>query len=160
MDTITIIGFGLTIIGLILTYYQIRKTRKAAEAAKLAADEAKRNIKHNIYISDISSCLKEIDSLQNLIRNNRIEVSILKIDYIKAKIIQIRGIENKIIENNKRQFREHLIQLKIIKEDLEGIGIFNDKKISNPRIQKINKILSEISDNLLPLIRILQFNNN
>jgi len=55
---ISIIGSVASLIGIAFTYWQIYKTRCAAEPAKDASLQTQKAISRNLLISDISICIK------------------------------------------------------------------------------------------------------
>lgn len=142
-------GSLASLIGLPIAIWQIVKTRRAAEAAKDASLETQKEISRNLLISDVSTCMRNLEEIKSYVRDEKYEFALIRVTDLISQLIQIR----ELLENSSRihqiQFKERLSQLSIIRKSFE-------KKIARGsarlNIVQVNSQLSELSDDLNKLI--------
>ncbi|MCG8073277.1 MAG: hypothetical protein N0C86_14985 [Candidatus Thiodiazotropha taylori] len=139
------IGTLLTLVGIIIAVFQIRKTTRAAEAARVAAEITTSNIQLNVTLSDVSSCVNEVEEIKVLIRSMRYEAALLRVTDLSGRLIQLKNIPNNNNTNEQFKNKENLAQLSILRDLLE-------RKLQDRNLEikpsSVNKILSDISDDL------------
>ena len=142
---LSLVGIGLTIVGFVFTYFQIRKTKNAATAAKDAADATRGSISNNLLLRDAADCTRNLNEVKGFIeRNNYGAADVRTKDLIEGLIevqqrAEIRGDPVNI------EFENILSQLSIVREEI-------DKKLvrANARVDKaaMFAVLALISDDL------------
>lgn len=142
---VSIFGTALSLLGITIAIYQILKTRKAAEAALLAANMATDAIQLNVTLTDVSSCINEVEEIKVMIRSKRYEAALLRVTDLSGRLIQLKNMPMNRFVKHVPNSKEMLAQLSVLRDLLE-------RKLQNEKLpinaSKINKILSEISDGL------------
>lgn len=149
LNWISIFGSLLSLIGVIIAIVQIRKTRRAAEAAKDASLQAQRTISRNLLLSDVPTCTRNLEQIKQFVRDEKYESSQLRIGDLILELIQIQEILKSSNQVYQFEFEEILSQLSIIRENFE-------KKLAKSSVKidavQVNSQLSKISDDLNKLI--------
>lgn len=143
------IGSVASLIGIAFAIWQIYKTRRAAEAAKDAADYTQKFISRNLLLSDVSTCTRNLEELKLFVRIERYESAQIRIGDLILQLIQVREMLESSSYPYQIEFEETLSQLSIIREDFEKKLAKSSAKIDGVRV---NSQLSKISDDLNKLI--------
>lgn len=146
---IGIIGSIASLVGLPIAIWQIYKTRRAAESAKMASIQTQKTISRNLILSDVSNCTRNLEEIKQFVRNERYESSLIRTNDLVTQLIQIREILKSSDYVHKVEFKETLSQLSIIRENFEKKLVKSSAKIDGVQI---NSQLSKISDDLNTLI--------
>ena len=150
---ITIISSLITVIGFVITIVQIIKTKKISNAAYSAAREAKLAITNTMIISNLSSKVKVIQEIQGDIFNEKYDVAYLHTKELIHELIEIRQLIISKEQNDEGIIKETIVQLGILKRQLEST-IYKNEKIE---ISKINPKLSEFEIKLSELFAKIKF---
>lgn len=149
VNWISIIGSFLSLIGVIIALVQISKTRRAAEAARMASLETQKIISRNLSLSDVSVCVKYIEEVRLYLKNESYELAQIRVSDLVSQITQIQEILKNSNQIHQIDFEEMLSELtktrNIFRKKLEGISI----KINNIRV---NNQLDIVSNSLNKLI--------
>ncbi|HLL75459.1 MAG TPA: hypothetical protein VK421_09335 [Pyrinomonadaceae bacterium] len=145
INTISIIGSVLSLIGVIIAIAQIRKTLRAAKAAQAAATQTQIAISRNVLLTDISTCARSLEELKVLIRGNRFEAALMRVTDLTSQLVQLQHLQRPISTIQSIDFKEVLTQLSILRELLER-KIYQHQTEINPVL--MNSQLSQISDEL------------
>jgi hypothetical protein len=114
----TLIGTGLSLLGVGIAISQIRRTAKAAEAAELAAREARAAFSSNVLLTDLAGCVRSIEEIKAHLRAARFESALLRLTDTRTLLIQMRSMVNSA---ELRGTIQHVItQLAILRDLLEG----------------------------------------
>jgi hypothetical protein len=116
---ISIIGSIASLVGLPIAIWQIRKTRRVAEAAKEASDQTQKTISNNLLIADVSTCTKNLEEIKNYVRLERCESALIRITDLISYLIQIEQRADSSRQNVEIEFEEMLSQLSIIRESFD-----------------------------------------
>ena len=146
---IGVIGSVASLIGIAFAYWQIYKTRQAAEAAKDAADRTQKFISRNLLLSDVSTCTRNLEEIKLFVRIERYESAQIRIGDLILQLIQVREMLESSNYAHQIEFEETISQLSIIREDFEKKLAKSSAKINAVRV---NSQLSKISDDLNKLI--------
>jgi len=146
METLTVIGFIVTITGFIVTIWQIYKTRKISNAAYSA-------IKSTMVISDLSTLVKLIQEIKNSIRNKQYDASYLRTNDLIHSLIQTKQLILAIECDSEEILKKMVIQLSILRNQLET-AIYKNESIEG---LKINQKLSELEVELSELVTRIKF---
>ena len=146
---IGVIGSIASLIGIAFAYWQIYKTRQAAEAAKDAADRTQKFISRNLLLSDVSTCTRNLEEIKLFVRIERYESAQIRIGDLILQLIQVREMLESSNYAHQIEFEETISQLSIIREDFEKKLAKSSAKINAVRV---NSQLSKISDDLNKLL--------
>src|SRR4030095_1119126 len=84
------IGILLSLVGFGITWYQMWKTRNAAEAAQVASNRAVQAMSDNDTIADLAMIKSELAHLQIAIREKHYEVVLLQAQPLRERFHQLR----------------------------------------------------------------------
>lgn len=149
VNWIGVIGSFLSLIGVIIAIWQIRKTRRIAQAAKDASERTQKIISRNLLLSDVSTCTKNLEEIKTYVRIERYESSLIRVNDLISALVQIQQRLDAVEQNIPFEFEEMLSQLSIIRENFEKKVKRKSAKIDSIQI---NSQLSLISDDLNKLI--------
>lgn len=149
VNWISIIGSFLSLIGVIIALVQISKTRRAAEAAKVASIQTQSVISRNLLLSDVSICARNIEEIKYFARNEKYESALIRVTDLVSQLIQLRETLESSNQSHQIEFEERLSQLVFIRVNFEKKLNKNSVKINTVQV---NSQLSEISDELNKLI--------
>jgi len=145
VEVISIAGSMLSFLGVLIAISQIRKTRRAAEAAQNATDKTQKLIARNVLLQDISACTTAIEEVKALIRSKRYEASLLRVTDLNTQLIRLRYLKSNDAGLADIPFQEIVTQMSMLREMLEQSL---NQKTSDLRPAHVNGILSRISDQL------------
>lgn len=144
LNAISVAGSALSLIGVWITFLQIRKTRLAAEAAERASQRAQQAIARNVLLVDVTACVSQLDAIKTMIRAKRYDAALLRVGDLAAALAQLRNVGS---TEPLRQlpYKKALTQLGILRDLLEQR--LQDELTSVNPVQ-INSVLSDISSSL------------
>jgi len=128
LDLIIFVGvFGsiASIAGISISYLQILSVKEISESTKRAIDSSLNEMIKSFSISDLSRTIKLIQEIQNFIRTDKIESSLLRMNDLKSVLIQIRHVS--------------FLDGKYLREDYQKISVDLNIDISNINLQLLNK---------------------
>ena len=119
VNWISIIGSFASLIGLAFAYWQIYKTRKAAESAEKASRQTKEAISRNLLIYDISTCIKYIEEIRLYLRNDNYELAQVRSKDLISYIIQNQSLLKSFNQSDKINFEEIVAELNRLRNLLQ-----------------------------------------
>ena len=149
VNWISIIGSILSLIGVGIAIWQIRLVKKAAVAAKEAADQTQKTISQNLLLSNVHTCIKNLGEVQSFVRYERYEAALIRLTDLISNLNRIPESSENTGRNAQINLEETLAQLIIIREEFEAKVNKLSAKIVGFRV---NNQLSKISDNLNKLL--------
>lgn len=152
-----IVGLGgslLSLAGVAIALWQIRKTRTAAEAAERAAKETAGGLSRNLLLSDLTSCTIGIEEIKTSIRAKRYDAALLRANDVARQLIQLQNARPLASpKSSSDDFLPALAQLGVLRDLLERTLGGEEKPIPS----QANKILSQIGDDLNAVIGKMKF---
>ncbi len=138
-----------SLIGLPVAIWQIRKTRKVAEAAKDASLATQKAISRNILLSDVSNCMKYIEEIRLYLSSEDYVSAQLRTSDLNSQLIQIQEVLITSNQSYQIDFEEIFQLIKRIRSDFR-------KKIEGKFVKinsiRVNNQLDVISDSLNKLL--------
>ena len=139
MDWIAVASTIVSIVGLGVAFWQLAKTRRAAEAARTAANDAHEAVRRSLLLSELSASTASMVALKDLIRAGRDEAALLRVSDLMNQLLQLRHLPSERTPN----FSAILGQLGILRGLLEKQVVAGGDHLERARVVGI---LSEISD--------------
>lgn len=149
VNWISIIGSFLSLLGVSVAVWQILLVKRAAVAAKNASDQTQKTISQNLLLSNVHTCIKNLEEIQAFVRNERYESAQIRTSDLVSYLYQIQQRTKNSQQTLEIEYEEMLSQLSIIREDFERKVNKSSARINNVQI---NTQLSEISDSLHKLV--------
>lgn len=118
---LAILGFGLTLVGLGLTLWQVHKTQAAAQAAKKAADDAVavvRGLEAVTKMHDISGRSRE---LLRLLRNKTLEPATISAFELRDTVARYRKDSHARLAIAPAEWQKAVEDVRVVHEALETI---------------------------------------
>lgn len=146
INYLSILGLILGILGLVISYLQILSIKEITLTIKKEVTESLNRNKSVLLISDISKKVSIITEIQSFIRNNKIEMCVLRMKDLKLLLSDLNTYKQFSTLVNKKEFNNSYADFHI---DLENFhkSLINDKnKIDK---EKINSNLEKLSTLLL-----------
>ena len=109
----------LSLLGFAVVFLQLRKTRRAAEASRIAADKALRAISEIDTASDLASLKERLKGLQSSIRASRFEVAYHEAQYVREGFHQLRNRKGFESEESKLELQRMVTFLRKLQDNLE-----------------------------------------
>lgn len=146
---INIAGSIASLFGVPFAIWQIHKVKRAADAAREAANQTQKTISKNLLLADVNTCIKNLGEIQLFVQVERYESAQLRATDLVSYLYQIQQRTRDATQLFEIEFEEMFPQLDIIREIFE-------KKIngSSANINKVrvNMQLSKISGDLNKLV--------
>lgn len=123
-------GFWVTVVGFIVTIWQIVKTRSTAEAVQSAVGEVKQAVSRE-YLSyqlrDVVDDLSEIKAMHSARVPN---LSLRRHDAARAKLIRLAS-DSELTDKEKVDLQATIVQLTSIQDRVQS-SVFEDTQITEP----------------------------
>lgn len=136
-----IIAAGISLCGFAVAIWQIRKTRKAAEAATDAAKEIQGILAKNVMLADTTKIIGEIREVKAFILNERYDAALVKMQEFQSNLVELRHLSGESASLSGQSFQAIFSNLSVINDTLEEKVIEPESRFD---IQKTNKILSGV----------------
>jgi hypothetical protein len=146
---LSVLGSIASLVGLPIAIWQIRKTRRVAEAARDASDRTQKTISQNLLLSNIHTCIKNLEEIQSFVRYERYESAQIRAYDLISYLYQIQQRTKNSQQTLEIEYEEMLSELSIIREEFERKVNKSSARINNVQI---NTRLSEISNSLHKLV--------
>ena len=112
VGVVTIIGFPLTLAGLVVGFLKLNRT-----------------IKERVTIADANTAIKTIDEIKFYLRDNKHEIALLRVADLVKLVIQIKELERQQLDEN---LKEIISLLEFLENNLERT--LNEKILFNKQI--------------------------
>ena len=138
-----IIGFVMSILGLLIAYIQIMSLK---EMTKTIQQEVQLNLQRQKsvhLISDISGKVVIIGEIQSFIRQDKMELCILRMNDLKRLLIDLKH-NNEFTKVARKDFNEAIENHNIDLTNMNRFLLNNKNKLNREDISKNLEVLSEI----------------
>lgn len=110
---ITIFATASSIIGVIISIFEVLNVRKTTEAVSVSLNETKKEINDFLNFSEINEMTRLIDEIEAYINNNHVESAWLKLKELKGNLDKQSEYINKICLNSDypSRLKNHRIHL-------------------------------------------------
>ena len=90
-DSVSVVGFSLTIVGLGFAIWQIRRAVTSSEAAAVAARQASDAIAFNIELTSLASGVRLIGEVDALVRSEQFDAASVRLSDLRELVVQLRN---------------------------------------------------------------------
>jgi hypothetical protein len=104
INTIGLIGFILSVLGILLSYLQILSIKDIALNTRQAVDENTILTQNILMISDLATKVKIVDEIQTYLRDGKIELCLLRMKDLKVSLNTIKNLSHYSALTNKKEF--------------------------------------------------------
>lgn len=141
LELLSMVGLIVSLSGFGIAYWQIRRTRSAAESAEQAASEAREGISYITSISDLSQIISQMEQVKELHRNE--EWSRANDRYTPLRQL-LTSAKSRLPEETASVFTHAIIQLREMEKESNN-ALNGDSSISSAAF---NNILVDLQQSL------------
>lgn len=144
INIVSIIGFIFSILGLLIAFFQIASVKQIAEDTH---EEVTKHIILNnklLMISDLSSKAAMVNEIQSYLRDNKIEICILRMKDLKISLNSIKNQEQYSTLFAKKKFNDVFLTFNIDLNNIHDLYLNEKYKIDKPLIIKNLEELSTL----------------
>ena len=146
---VSIVGFFLTLIG-------VHRSRKAAQQAKEAAENARNEIFRSSAMIELSAAATAMQEIKRLQRNNEWLGLLDKYSALRATLISIRASRPGLDPHHQTTIQSAITQIRGIEEKVERTLSAREQ----PNAPKLNAIISHELDQISEVLGVLRSNQN
>ena len=144
-DVASVAALVVTIVGFVVTIWNVVRSRGAAEKAEEAARRARDTMQHFDTIAEVSGAVVTMEEIKGLHRNKEWHVALYKYDQLIKKLIAIRESDLPLPDDHRASMTGAIVQLRGICKKLERCV---EGPSPPPNVAKLNDILSNQADTL------------
>jgi hypothetical protein len=152
INGIGIVGSIASLVGISIAYLQILSVKRISESTNRAIDTTLNELMKSFSISDLSKAIKLIQEIQSLIRAEKQESALLRMQDLKSILIQIKHIK---ILDGKYENEDYKTLNTNLNIDISNINMYLIKQkagISFPKIcenlESVTTFFAELENNL------------
>jgi hypothetical protein len=154
---IGVVGSIASLVGILIAYLQILSVKRITESTNLAIDTTLNELMKSFSISDLSKAIKLIQEIQSLIRAEKQESALLRMQDLKSILIQIKHIK---ILDGKYESEDYKSLNTNLNIDISNINLFLIKQKTGISFPKICENLELITTFFTELENNLKYNRN
>jgi hypothetical protein len=144
----------LSLLGFAIVLLQLRKTRGAADAAKVASNQALQAMSNSDTISNLATIRERINKVQLALRGSRYEAALIEIQTLREGLYQLRSRRGFATDERKIDIQGMVTFLSKFQDYLERH--LEDSKYEVPKRDMNNK-LAEYATNLSEWMERMRF---
>jgi len=147
-----IIGIVLNLVGFIIAFYQINRTKKVAQAAKDATELTRKEVVKIDAVIEFSAAITILHEIQRLHRGTAHHVLIERYSNVRDKLVIIATSFAEFNQQQKTNLQNTIQQIRLMQNALEAGLAKKDPTLNTSRLNKIisneidflNELLGEI----------------
>jgi hypothetical protein len=143
-DLASLAGVAISIGGFIVTIWNVRRSRSAAERAEAAANEARRVIRSYQTVSDFAAAITIMEEIKRLHRVGRIEPLLDRYGALRKALIGVRRLAPSLSASMDTRIQTAITTLATMEDVVERARA----ERSSPDFVQLNRLLSRDIDNL------------
>lgn len=113
---LSIVGIFISLIGLGITIWQVvglkRATQNYQEQVKKDVEQAQKKIRDGLYISEVTLCIKNLESAIKYIREGKTELALLRMEDIESTLHNYSLSEKYLDDGQLYKFKEAISNYK------------------------------------------------
>ncbi|MFN5942510.1 MAG: hypothetical protein ACK44S_04915 [Bacteroidota bacterium] len=146
INGITVLGTYLSLLGIVISYFQIKSVKDINEKTKTAIEKSLQRLNQLVVVADLSKAIKIIEEIQQFIQQKNYAIVLIRMKDLKSILIQAKHNEeaNKLIE-----YESFCINLNELIVDIKNMHEFTTGyKKTNLNFSKITNHLEDLSTTL------------
>ena len=99
INGITVLGTYLSLLGIVISYFQIKSVKDINEKTKTAIEISLQRLNQLVVVADLSKAIKIIEEIQQFIQQKNYAIVLIRMKDLKSILIQAKHNEeaNKLI---------------------------------------------------------------
>jgi hypothetical protein len=147
-DLASLAGVAISIVGFVVTVWNVRRSKSAAERAEAAAKEARRMIRGYETVSALSEVIAIMDEVKRLHRMGQIDPLLDRYSALRKALIGVRRLSPTLSESMDIQIQGAIATLVKIEDAVERVTAEG----SSPDYVQLNRLLSRNIDGLYSVL--------
>jgi hypothetical protein len=146
INGITVLGTYLSLLGIVISYFQIKSVKDINEKTKTAIEKSLQRLNQLVVVADLSKAIKIIEEIQQFILQKNYAIVLIRMKDLKSILIQAKHNEeaNKLIE-----YESFCINLNELIVDIKNMHEFTTGyKKTSLNFSKIANHLEDLSTTL------------
>jgi len=146
INGITVLGTYLSLLGIVISYFQIKSVKDINEKTKTAIEKSLQRLNQLVVVADLSKAIKIIEEIQQFIQQKNYAIVLIRMKDLKSILIQAKHNEeaNKLIE-----YESFCINLNELIVDIKNMHEFTTGyKKTSLNFSKIANHLEDLSTTL------------
>lgn len=152
-DVLGFLGFVATVVGFAATLWNVKRSRRAAEAARDAAEEVRRRISTFETVRVLASAVAQLRTVQTDQRSGRLNGLSAKYGEIRSSLIGVRERTPSLSERQRAELQATISLLAKLEYEVDRASAIS-KPLDN--VARNTKLLSERADALLTMLHELE----
>jgi prophage DNA circulation protein len=148
-DLLSASGLVLTVVGFIITIYNVVKAKSASEAAREATRDVRSKIIQIDMVAEFSAALATMDEIKRLQRQKAWPILPDRYSELRRSLVSIKSANPDLPEHHKANLQSAIVSLSRIESQIEET-LDSGEDPSN--ITKLNDIVSDQTDNLQTIL--------
>jgi hypothetical protein len=154
-DEATLIGLAITVVGFVVTIWNVLKSKSAAERAEAAAQNARSSLLRVDSVAAISAAIAGLEDIKRLHRGGAWEGMPERYGVQRRTLIGVRTGNPALTDGQRTSLQSTIQQLSMMEKAIEAY--FADST-DTPNVARLNGILSRQADKLTELLTQLKLN--
>ncbi|MGA8551588.1 MAG: hypothetical protein WB678_15265 [Stellaceae bacterium] len=143
-DLASLAGVAISVVGFVVTVWNVQRSKSAAERAETAANEARRMIRGYETLSEFSAAIAIMEEVKRLHRTGQIDVLLDRYAALRKALIGVRKLSPSIDENMDTKIQSAVTTLATMEDVVEK----SRSEGSLPNFVRLNRLLSRDIDDL------------
>jgi hypothetical protein len=144
-DATSIVGFGVTIVGFLVTIWNVRRSRAASVEARLAVTRVQATLARVDAVADVAAAVSTMEEIKRLQRELAWQVLPDRYAALRKHLITIKASFKKLSDRQKTTIQNAIQHFASIEDMLERTA---SEDMARKDVAKLNKIVSSQIDTL------------
>jgi hypothetical protein len=143
-DLASLAGVAISIVGFVVTIWNVRRSKSAAERAEAAANEARRLVRGYETVSEFSAAIAIMEEVKRLHRTGQIDMLLERYAALRKVLIGVRKLSPSIDDSMAMKIQNAIATL----ATMENLVEKSRSEILPPNFVRLNRLLSRDIDDL------------
>jgi hypothetical protein len=143
-DIASVGGVAISIVGFIVTVWNVRRSKSAAERAEAAANEARTLMRSYETVADFSAAIAIMEEIKRLHRTGQLDVSLDRYAALRKVLIGVRKLSPSVDQAMGNHIQSAITTLATMENLVEKCR----SEGSSPNFVRLNRLLSRDIDAL------------
>jgi hypothetical protein len=152
-ELVNLLSLVVSVVGFCWTIWAVIESKRAAQAAKLAAEKMRETLKLADTIMDVASAIRVMEEIKRLHRNRDWKVLLDRYATLRGLLIEIKSSRPNMSEDHRAALTGAILQIKGIENKVERAL---EKKEETLKISKFNEVVSVQIDSLSEILGLIR----
>ena len=143
-DLASVAGVAISVVGFVITVWNVRRSKSAAERAEAAANEARLLMRSYQSVADFSAAIAIMEEIKRLHRTGQLDVLLDRYAALRKVLVGVRQLSPSVDETTENQIQNAVTTLATMEDLVEKCR----SEGSLPNFVRLNRLLSRNIDTL------------